>query len=45
MNAGISYGGQLFFTHSHNIDASGTTVDNETIDKQGADKLFAALKR
>ena len=33
-----------FFTHRHAIGASGETGDNETIDKQGADKLLAALK-
>ena len=43
--AGILYGGQLLFTHCHEINASGETGDNETIDKQGADKLLAALKR
>ena len=36
--------GQLFFTHFHTIGASGETGDDETIDKQGADKLLAALK-
>ena len=38
-------GVQLFFTHRHAIGASGETGDNKTIDKQGADKLLAALKR
>ena len=36
--------GQLFFTHCHAIGASGETVNDKTIDKQGADKLLAALK-
>ena len=43
--AGISYGGQLFFTHYHAISASGETGDDETMDKLGAEKLLAALKR
>ena len=38
-------GDQLLFTHYHAIGASGKTGDNEIIDKQGADKLLAALKR
>ena len=38
-------GVQLFFTHHHAIGAFGETGDDETIDKQGADKLLAALKR
>ena len=37
--------GNWFFAHCHTISASGETGDNETIDKQGADKLLAALKR
>ena len=38
--------GQLFFTHHHSTNASGETGnDDETTDKQGADKLFTALKR
>ena len=43
--AGILYGGQLFFTHCYAISASSKTGDNETIDKQGVDKLLAALKK
>ena len=43
--AGFLYGGQLFFTHHHAIGAFGKTGDDETIDKQGTDKLLAALKR
>ena len=35
----------MFFTHCHTIGASSYTGDNEIIDKQGADKLLAALKR
>ena len=42
--AGILYRGQLFFTHHHAIGASGEIGDDETIDKQGADKLLAASK-
>ena len=34
-----------FLTHHHTIGASGETGDDETIDKLGADKLLAALKR
>ena len=34
-----------FFTYCHTIGASGETGDNETMNKQGADKLLAALKK
>ena len=43
--SGILYRGQVFCTHNHTIGASGETNNNETIDKQGADKLLIALKR
>ena len=43
--AGILYGGKLFFTPCHAINASGETGDYKTSDKQGADKMLAALKR
>ena len=43
--ASIFYGGQLFFAHHHNIGASGEIGDYETVDKQSANKLLAALKR
>ena len=45
VHAGVLYGGQLFFTHHHAIDASAETGDDETIDKQAVDKLFAVLER
>ena len=35
----------MFFTHRHTIGASGKTGVDETIDKLGADKLLASLKR
>ena len=44
VSAGVLYGDQLFFTHPHTIGA-GEIRDNDMIDKQGADKLLAALKR
>ena len=43
--AGILSKGQLFCAHRHTIGASGEISDDETIDKLGADKLLAALKR
>ena len=42
---GILFGVQSFFTHNHAISAFSETGDSETIDKQGSDKLLAALKR
>ena len=42
---GIWYRGQLFLTHCHITDASGETGDDDTIDKQGVNKLLVALKR
>ena len=33
------------FIHYHTIGAFGETSDDKTIDKQGDDKLLAALKR
>ena len=42
--ARILYWGQVFFTPHQTIGASGDTGDSKTIDKQGADKLLAALK-
>ena len=37
--------GDNCFLHCHTIGASGETGDNDIIDKLGADKLLAALKR
>ena len=45
VHAGILLGVQLFFTHHHAIDAFAETGDDEIIDKQAVDKLFAVLKR
>ena len=42
---GILYRGQLFYTYCNIIIASVETGYDETIDKQGADKLLAAWKR
>ena len=43
--ASALYGDQLFLAHHHTISASSETGDDKTIDKQGIDKLLAALKR
>ena len=42
---GILYGVQLFFTHCHAISASGETVYDEIIDKEGAYKLLEYLNK
>ena len=42
---GITYGGQLVFTHCYAIGASNETDDNDTNDKQGTGKLLKALNR